>query len=125
MGLILFLTEKSIMKTDIARKFSLGEFKGFYPYLTESTVWDIVGEKELNGRNDIIKHCESVRNYFDSVTTDFTLLKIFEDHQHVTVTGIARFIRDNQVVAVISSCDVYTFLPDFTLKSIHSYCIKH
>lgn len=111
-------------KSDIAKLFSNGDFSACYEYLTAQTLWETPGVQTLKGIETIKAYCEKVRAYFDSVTTDFRQLNMIESENAVVVQGTATFIRDEQVVSEISSCDVYTFAGDLKIISIYSYCIK-
>ncbi|WP_126974292.1 nuclear transport factor 2 family protein [Gynurincola endophyticus] len=117
-------TNITVRKT-VAKNISLGNFKAAYDYLTENVVWNIVGEKLLAGIDHVKEYCETTAAYFESVETDFIIEKIIEDEHHVVVTGNARFVRDGNTIAIISSCDVYEFNAMDKVIEIMSYCIKH
>ncbi len=111
-------------KSHISSLFSNGQFSACYEYLTEHTLWETPVEHTLKGIEAIRPYCEKVRAYFDSVTTHFRQLNIIESENAVVIQGTATFIRDEQVVSEISSCDVYTW-EDMKIISIYSYCIRH
>lgn len=117
-------TNITVRKT-VAKNISLGNFRAAYDYFTGNIVWNIIGEKLLSGIDDVKKHCETTAAYFESVETDFVIEKIIEDEHHVVITGNARFVRDDNTVAVISSCDVYEFNAMDRVMEIMSYCIKN
>jgi Zn/Cd-binding protein ZinT len=61
---------------EISRTFSIGEFSRVYPYLADNIIWKVVGENEFIGKKSVVKNCEQVRQYFDSVTTDFKTIQV-------------------------------------------------
>jgi len=116
---------KRINITSLAEAFSVGEFEQVLDYLEEIIVWTIPGEAELQGKPAVINHCKQVKDYFNSVTTNFEIQDTISDYNKVVVKGTAEFIRDNQVLSTISACDVYEFNRQHKIIKITSYCIKH
>ena len=72
----------------------------------------------------IIDNCEQVGNYFKSVTTDFKTWNIITDENKVVINGTAEFLRNNERVSFVSSCDVYEFNEKGHIQKITSYCIQ-
>lgn len=72
------------------------------------------------GREAIIPFCDTIRKYFDSVTTDFTQLSLIENENAVAINGVAKFYRDQELISQISSCDVYRFDEQLNIISIYS-----
>ncbi|MEE6187633.1 hypothetical protein PIECOFPK_00145 [Mycovorax composti] len=115
---------KTMEKAAIARSFSTGNFKPCYPYLSDATVWDTPGQQTLKGASEIVPFCEKIRDYFDSITTDFRILHVLENDNSVVVNGTATFIREDVVISEVASCDIYIFNEDNTIASLYSYCVK-
>ena len=108
----------------IAETFSNGKFAETFPFLTESTVWSVVGEFQVTGKDQIIKKCQEIAAYFDSVETRFIALNQIVDKDRVAINGTAEFIRNDKRVNFVNSCDVYVFDTSANLVSITSYCIQ-
>ncbi|MCA5006353.1 nuclear transport factor 2 family protein [Sphingobacterium bovistauri] len=110
-------------KSEIAQAFSNGDFDKCFEYLTDNTIWNTPGEQLLTGKQEIETFCKSISNYFDSVTTNFQQLNVIENTNCVAINGTAEFIRDGKSISFVSSCDVYVFHKNHSIKSITSYCI--
>lgn len=110
-------------KSEIAQAFSQGDFENCFTYLTDKTTWNTPGEQNLKGRAEIESFCNTIKAYFDSVTTNFQQIHIIENNNCVSINGTADFIRDGKRISFVSSCDVYEFAVDHTILSITSYCI--
>lgn len=97
------------MKKDIAIAFSNGKFEENYKYLADDIEWNIFGENLLHGKESVIKHCEQVAQYFQSVNTDFETYHVIEDLTVIAINGKAEFRREKKKIAVVNSCDIYEF----------------
>lgn len=111
-------------RTEIAKAFSNGEFEKSRDYIWENAVWIVVEENTFIGRRAILDNCEQVKNYFQSVTTDFKTLNIIADGFKVVINGTAEFLRDNKRVSFVSACDIYEFNDNDQILKITSYCIQ-
>lgn len=108
--------------TDIATCFSTGQFSQIQSYFSETITWEIVGEQQLSGFNQVLKHCQSIEYYFTTVAHEFHIQAIHQRGLHVIVQGKAQFHNTKQT-SRISACDVYTFNNLNQLAQIQSYCI--
>ncbi|WP_462251584.1 nuclear transport factor 2 family protein [Ferruginibacter sp.] len=108
--------------TALSQQFSGGNFKFAYDYLAEDIVWNIIGDKILKGKKNVIAFCDSTAAYFATVTTKFTTGNLIADSNCVAIDGTAEFINKENKITHVSSCDVYRF-ENGTLKEITSYCI--
>jgi ketosteroid isomerase-like protein len=106
----------------IAEEFSKGNFEFAYNYFAQDIQWNIVGDKLLTGRDDVIDFCNKTALYFKEVTTEFNVSNIIVDNNLVAINGTAVFINEENKRTEVSSCDVYRF-EDGKLKEITSYCI--
>ncbi|MFA5556577.1 MAG: hypothetical protein WDA29_05675 [Flavobacteriaceae bacterium] len=109
----------------IAEAFSVGEFEHVFDELDENIVWIILGEAEFKGKKDVVNHCEQVKNYFNSITTNFEIQDTISDYNKIVVMGTAQFIRDSELISSVSACDIYEFNNQHKIIKITSYCIKH
>jgi len=108
----------------IALDFSGGKFEPTYPYLADDVSFNMVGEKLINGKDEVIAFCNQTAQYFTTVATKFTLDNVITDGDCIAINGTAEFyIEKESRINFISSCDVYKF-EDGLLKEITSYCIS-
>ena len=82
----------NMSKQDIAQAFSTGKFKITFPYLSESIIWEIIGESEINGKSEVISSCEKTSKYFNSVETIFITEDVIIDNNKVVIKGSGEFI---------------------------------
>lgn len=108
----------------IASNFSLGKFAEVYDDLADGICWEIVGEKTLTGKSNVVAHCQNIAAYFKSISTDFNIQQTISENNKVVIMGVGEFIRVGITVSKISACDVYLFDPDQKITSISSYCIE-
>lgn len=118
-------TYQKININSIAEAFSMGEFEEVFDYLDENIIWTILGESEILGKHAVTNHCKQVKDYFNSVTTNFEIQDTISHYNKVIVMGRAEFTRDKQFVSTVSACDVYEFNSSRKIVKITSYCIKH
>lgn len=114
----------NMIRTEIAKHFSSGEFEIIYDFLAENAVWRIIEENDFIGKQAIINNCIQVDKYFESVTTNFEIHHIISDENKVAVSGIAEFLKDSQRVSFVSACDLYEFDDNNRILKITSYCIR-
>lgn len=110
-------------KSEIAIAFSNGDFHKCFNFITDETIWNTPGAQHLLGKESIIAFCNKTSAYFNSLTTNFKQLNVIENDRCVAINGTAEFIRGEQLVSFVSSCDVYEFTPENKIISITSYCI--
>jgi ketosteroid isomerase-like protein len=106
----------------ISKEFSNGNFKFAYDYLTDDIIWNIAGDKILQGKKSVIEFCNKTAQYFLEVTTTFNMHNAIVDGDCVAIDGTAEFINQEGKSIHISSCDVYRFKNELLLN-ITSYCI--
>ena len=111
-------------RKQIAEAFSGGDLESTYPFITDNTEWNVIGEFHLKGRESIIDKCDQTTKYFNSVTTNFKTLNVIEDKKRIAINGTAEFIRNDKRVAFVSACDMYEFDDSNKLIKITSYCIQ-
>ena len=114
---------KEMTLTDIATCFSTGQFSRIQQHFSETITWEIIGERQLSGIDQVLKHCQSIEHYFTTVAHEFYIQAIHQASLHVIVQGEAQF-HDTQQTSRISACDVYTFNNSNQLAQIQSYCIS-
>ncbi len=108
--------------TLLSQQFSGGNFKITYDYLADDIVWNIIADKILKGKENVIAFCDSTAAYFASITTKFTTSNLIANNNCVAIDGTAEFINKENKTTHVSSCDVYRF-ENGKLKEITSYCI--
>lgn len=107
---------------EIAIAFSGGQFETTYPHISDDVKWNIVGDKILIGKTDVMKFCDQTAKYFSEVTTKFNMSNLVLGDNCVAIDGTAEFINKDNKITFVSSCDIYRF-DDGKLKQINSYCI--
>jgi len=114
----------SLTLQQVAESFSVGQFDKVYQYLSDSIIWNIVGENNFVGKKAVIENCEQVASYFKTVTTNFTTECIIVENGQVAIQGTAEFVRDGKRVSFVWACDVYEFNDRNEVDKITSYCIQ-
>ena len=109
--------------TDIAQSFSIGQFSQVQPYFSQNIVWEIIGERQLSGIDQVLKHCHAIENYFKRISHEFQIQAVHQVAHHVIIQGEAQF-HDAKQTSRISACDVYNFDALNQLVQIQSYCIS-
>ena len=108
---------------EIAQLFSGGKFEEAANYIAETVEWNIYEEKTaINGKNDVLKFCRSIAEYFKSVNTKFEMYGIIAEENNVAIYGRAEFIRELKTINIVHSCDVYEFDAEGKILKIYSYC---
>lgn len=113
-----------MVKTEIAKHFSSGEFEMIYDFIADNAAWIIIEENDFIGKQAIINNCIEVIKYFKTVTTNFETHHVISDAKKVVVSGTAEFLRGNQRVSFVSACDLYEFDDNNRIQKITSYCIQ-
>lgn len=108
----------------IASDFSVGQFKVAFDHMANDVFWDVKGEAIFVGKKAVVEQCGKVLKYFNTVETNFVIHQIISSTNGVVVTGKATFRKAENLLAVISACDVYKFDDTDKLLQITSYCIK-
>lgn len=111
------------IKLEIAALFSNGKFEKTMDYLSETIVWNIVGEHIFEGKNAVMENCKKTAAYFNSVETDFKTNDIIVSGNKIIITGTAEFKLDGKRINFVSACDVYEFNENDEIEKISSYCI--
>lgn len=93
-------------KTELANMFSNGDFEKAFDFIAEDAEWMVVEEDHFVGKEEIVKQCKQVSNYFKSVTTNFKTINILSDDKQVAITGTAEFLKDNTRISFVSACDI-------------------
>jgi putative acetyltransferase len=115
---------KKMTNLEIAEAFSSGKFEHTYNRLADNIEWTVFGEKVLQGKEQVLAECEEVKEYFNSITTDFTNYNSIGKDNRIAINGHALFIREGKTVAEVNACDVYEFDEEGLITSIKSYCIN-
>ena len=110
-------------KKEIAQLFSNGQFDQVMDYLSDTVIWNIIGENKFKGKKAVQKNCEQTLIYFNSVQTIFKTDEVVVSNNQVVITGTAEFKRDGKQINFICACDVYDFNSNNQIEKIVSYCI--
>ncbi len=108
---------------EVATMFSGGKFAEVEQFISDDILWNIYEQKMfIRGRSAVLKFCSSVAEYFSSVTTHFQAQGSISISDKVAIYGRAEFIRDQKIVNIVNSCDVYEFDAIGNIVTINSYC---
>ena len=110
-------------KREIAESLSGADFEKVGDKLSENIEWNIYEESMfIKGRQAVIEFSDKVKEYFQTITTDFKTTGVIEDENKIVIYGQAEFIRDGEIINNVNSCDVYEFDADEKVSKVHSYC---
>ena len=94
---------------EMARAFSGHAFESAYPYLDEDVSWTLVGERELRGKEAVVKACEESAADLSDVTTEFRRFRTLVGENWVVIDSLAEYTDRQHEVSVVASCDIYDF----------------
>jgi ketosteroid isomerase-like protein len=106
--------------TELSQQFSEGKFASCYDYLSNTIQWKIVGNKTLEGKEDVIKFCENMLK--ESENTTFKNFNMVVENNSIVVEGNCKFMNEDNTEGEVNYCDVYKFKDD-KISKITSYCI--
>jgi hypothetical protein len=120
------MNESQLLKLtirQIAEAFSSHQFDLTYPYISDTIQWHLVGNKKLDGKEEVVSACRESAHYLADVKTDFIKFDIVADNNKVAVNSVAEYIDQEQHSTRVASCDIYRFVEE-QLVEITSYCIE-
>lgn len=103
-----------------AEAFCRHRFAEAYPYLLDDVRWTLVGDREVSGREDVIRTCEESAGYLAGVTTTFRKFRVVVGEDCVVVDSEAEYAGGDEQPSVVASCDIFDF-SDGRLSGITSY----
>lgn len=110
-------------KREIAESLSGADFEQVKDKLAENIEWNMYEESNfIKDKQAVIEFSDKVKEYFQSITTNFETIGIIEGEDKIAIYGRAEFIRDGKTVNSVNSCDVYEFDADGKVFKVHSYC---
>jgi hypothetical protein len=108
---------------ELAEAFSRHDFALTYPHMVDDIRWNLVGEKEIAGKDDVISTCDESSAYLEDVETRFSKFRTVVGENIVVVDTIAEYIDQERDVSFVASCDIYDFA-DGRLTEINSYTLE-
>lgn len=93
--------------------FSTGEGKKAYPLIAEDAVWNIVGDREIDGLTEIKLICDEATK---ESAPNFKNIRTIESKFHIICEGAN--LNDD-----VYYCDIYTIEED-RITEITSYCLS-
>lgn len=78
---------------------------------------------KLDDKNKILEHCQNISGFFKSVEIEFITLNVIRNYNSVCINCRTVFKIDNDIKAIVNSCDDYEFNDVNKIKKIYSYCI--
>ena len=67
--------------------FSIGQFSSVQSNFSKAITWQIVGERQLSGFNQVVKLCQSIAQYFKTVRHQFYIQAIYQSDLYVMIQG--------------------------------------
>jgi hypothetical protein len=107
----------------IAEAFSGHNSTATFPYLSETVTWNMVGDKTLEGKQNVMDTCHQSAEYLATVATKFSKFKVVVSDNCIVIDSVADYVDNQQEVSTISSCDIYAF-KNGLISEITSYCIE-
>ena len=80
-------------RAEIAESFSRHDFARAYAHLSEDVRWEVIGDRRIEGRDDVIAACEASASYLDGVTTRFLSFRTMVGPDFVVTDSRAEYIR--------------------------------
>jgi hypothetical protein len=107
----------------IAEAFSRHDFEASYPYLAHDVRWNIVGERLVEGKENVISVCRESAAYLTDVTTDFGKFRSVVTDDCVVIDSVAEYTDKEEKRSHVASCDLYDFT-DGKVSEITSYTVE-
>ena len=104
------------MESDIitaCETFSKGDAFSISSYIDDEVVWEIIGDKTIQGKDDLLEFCKELNTFDDC---EFENIKTTVGLGQIVVEGFDKKSKN------VFYCDSYT-IKDKKIISIHSYCI--
>jgi limonene-1,2-epoxide hydrolase len=112
-----------VTNEQIAEAFSHHDFEATYPYLTDDVRWNIVGERLVEGKEQVIAVCRESAAYLRGVTTDFVKFRTVVTDDCVVVDSVAEYTDKEEKTSNVASCDIYDFT-NGKVSEITSYTVE-
>jgi hypothetical protein len=107
----------------IAEAFSRHDFEASYPYLADDIRWNIVGERLVEGKENVISVCRESAEYLTGVTTDFRRFRKVITDDCVVIDSVAEYTgKEEAERSLVASCDIYDFT-NGNVSEITSYTV--
>jgi SnoaL-like domain len=111
-------------RAEIAESFSRHDFARAYAHLSEDVRWEVVGDRRIEGRDDVVAACEASASYLDGVTTRFLSFRTMVGPDFVVTDSRAEYVDADGETSVVASCDIYRFTDDGLLTELTSYTVE-
>ena len=106
----------------IAEAFSRHDFEASYPYLADDVRWNIVGERLVEGKENVISVCRESAEYLTGVRTDFRSFRKVITDDCVVIDSVAEYTDKQEERSLVASCDLYDFT-NGNVSEITSYTV--
>lgn len=103
----------------IAEAFSGHTFETTYPYLLDDVRWNLIGDKQITGKEGVISTCKQTLTYLENATTKFSKFETLEGENFVVIDSLAEYKAEDST-SIVASCDIYKFR-DGKVAEITSY----
>jgi len=107
----------------ISEAFSHHDFEAAYPYLADDVRWNLVGERLVEGKEQVIAVCRESAAYLMGVTTDFLKFRTVVTDDCVVIDSVAEYTDKEEKTSRVASCDIYDFT-NGKVSEISSYTVE-
>jgi ketosteroid isomerase-like protein len=104
----------------ISEQFSLGNFTFCYDHFADDVIWNIIGNRSLKGKQDVIAYCEQMS--IEMASTTLANFNILGEADAIAIEGKCTFVDTENKPGEVSYCDIFLFSAG-KIASINSYCI--
>ena len=117
------MPQTALTISQIAEAFSRHEFEQTYSYWLDTIRWNLIGDEQLNGKEQVLQSCRQSADYLASVTTRFRQFAVIADDTRVVIDSVADYVDAEHNKTTVASCDIYGFVGG-KLVSITSYSVE-
>ncbi len=110
-----------ITSKEISQQFSQGNFPFCYNHFADGITWNIVGDKIVTGKEQVIAFCDKMMGEIASSTLINS--NVIATDNNIAIEGYCNYTDADNKACQVTYCDVYKFQDD-KLSSITSYCIN-
>lgn len=86
----------SLSIIQIAEAFSRHEFEKTYPYRRDTVEWNLVGNQQINGYENVIQSCGQSTDYLADIITTFSQFTVIVGDTQVVIDSLAEYGDDQK-----------------------------
>jgi ketosteroid isomerase-like protein len=106
----------------LSQQFSEGNFASCFDYFDSNIEWKIIGDKTLEGKEDVVNFCAKMLQ--ETANTTFKNSNMVVENNNIVVEGNCKYFNEDKTEGEVNYCDVFKFEND-KISKITSYCIEN